>query len=345
MITANRLTECLRASGDLSSGAVQTVAVGERFEAYATTLCRLHVTYTADVTGRPPEVFVYKAYGPDLYFGSGLREIVFYAELAPTMPHPAVPYCYAATADPHTKTCALLLEDVAINYTKPRLPLTLPQYYQLVDELVCLQAYWWEHSRLARPDFFRTQTGALRMGQAIAPDAIRQHEAEAQESVERFIVQYRGELEADIVAFLYRLAERWADRFIQRVVAGKHITLLHGDFHLLGNIFLPRASGRATRPCILDWGQYMRGIGPHDLAYLLTVQSKPGQTEQETALLRHYHRGLESGGVTEYSWEQCLWDYRFSIVTNTFTSIFQGSLRWLEKSIQRVKTWRCTELL
>jgi hypothetical protein len=345
MITPDRLTERLRASGDLLSGAVQTVAIGEGFEAYATTLCRLHITYTADVKGHPPGILIYKAYGPDLYYGSGLREVVFYAELAPMMPSPAVPDCYGASADPHTQTCVLLLEDITINYTKPQLPLTLPQYYQLSDELVRLHTYWWEHPRLAQSDFFKTQSGVLRMPQAIAPDAIRQHGAEAHKSIERFVVQHRDELEADTVAFLYRLAERWADRFIERVVSGEHITLLHGDFHLLGNIFLPRALGRAIRPCILDWGQYMRGIGPHDIAYLLSVQSEPGWMEQETTLLRYYHRGLQNGGVTEYSWEQCLWDYRFSIATNTFTSIFQGSMRWLEKSIQRVKTWRCAELL
>jgi hypothetical protein len=40
-----------------------------------------------------------------------------------------------------------------------------------------------------------------------------------------------------------------------------------------------------------------------------------------------------------------LWDSRFSILTNVFISLFQGSLRWFWKSMPIVKAWHCADLL
>ena len=50
-------------------------------------------------------------------------------------------------------------------------------------------------------------------------------------------------------------------------------------------------------------------------------------------------------GIQGYAWEQCLWDYRFSLLTNIFQSVFQGDLRWFRRTLDVVQAWKATELL
>lgn len=126
-----------------------------------------------------------------------------------------------------------------------------------------------------------------------------------------------------------------------------------GDFHLRGNIFLPKSQAPAatsslssSRPCIIDWGQCKRGLGACDLAYLLTLcVNEQDRIKRDTHLLKRYHQRLQAAGIMAVSFPQCLWDYRFSILTNVFTSLFQGSLRWFRKSMPIVKAWQCADLL
>jgi hypothetical protein len=36
--------------------------------------------------------------------------------------------------------------------------------------------------------------------------------------------------------------------------------------------------------------------------------------------------------VEDYGWERCQWDYRFSLVTNLFQAVLQGSAFWFRKT-------------
>lgn len=54
------------------------------------------------------------------------------------------------------------------------------------------------------------------------------------------------------------------------------------------------------------------GLGPHDLAYCLTVVPTRDRLARDLTLLRRYWDGLRAAGVDDYSWELCEWDFRFS---------------------------------
>ena len=141
------------------------------------------------------------------------------------------------------------------------------------------------------------------------------------------------------------MARSWGDRFCERTAGGKGITLIHGDFHLLGNVFLAKDTSTIPRIKIIDWGQAKRGLGPHDLMYSLLAVDAQDRIARDTRLLRRYHSGLERGGITGYSWEQCLWDYRFSMLTNIFQALFQGSLYWFHRTAKVVRAWDSVQLL
>lgn len=74
------------------------------------------------------------------------------------------------------------------------------------------------------------------------------------------------------------------------------------------------------------------GLGPHDLAYCLFAAPAENRVERDLALLRYYREGLLAAGIDGYGWELCHWDYRFSLLTNLFQSVFQRSAIWFHKT-------------
>ena len=104
-------------------------------------------------------------------------------------------------------------------------------------------------------------------------------------------------------------------QFHARVAGGRAITLIHGDFHFLGNVFF---APNDVRPKVIDWSEAKPGLGPHDLAYCLTVVPADDRLARDRVLLRRYWDGLRDAGVDDYSWELCDWDFRFSVFCNLF---------------------------
>lgn len=80
------------------------------------------------------------------------------------------------------------------------------------------------------------------------------------------------------------------------------------------------------QPRVIDWSEMKPGLGPHDLAYCLIAAPASDRPARDLALLRHYWEGLRTARVDDYGWELCQWDYRFSVITNLFQSVFQNHL-------------------
>jgi Ser/Thr protein kinase RdoA (MazF antagonist) len=90
-------------------------------------------------------------------------------------------------------------------------------------------------------------------------------------------------------------------------------TLLHGDFHL-HNLLFDSAAGAGT-VAVIDWQACSRGRATRDLVHFLVTGLPPGRRRaHESDLLRLYHTTLTEHGVEGYSFEQCLHDYRFTLL-------------------------------
>lgn len=133
---------------------------------------------------------------------------------------------------------------------------------------------------------------------------------------------------------------QWGKMFQRRVMHGD-ITLIHGDFHLLGSLFISRTTEDIR---IIDWADCKPGLGPHDIAYCLISADADDRLVRDTYLLRRYHHRLLELGISGYGWDQCLWDYRFSLLTNLLQCVLQQSLGWFRKTMEIIRAWRSAEL-
>ena len=134
-------------------------------------------------------------------------------------------------------------------------------------------------------------------------------------------------------------------------------TIIHGDYRL-DNFFLGTTS-RSDSLVVFDWEFCAQGRGTFDVATFINEAFPPAQRRQEEiALLRLYHRCLTEHGVENYTFEDCLIDYRISILEIfVFWVVVGGYLDYegdrasiyLRNSCQRfdatISDLNCTEFL
>ncbi|HEX5727494.1 MAG TPA: hypothetical protein VFX98_18625 [Longimicrobiaceae bacterium] len=260
------------------------------------------------------------------------------------MPHPPSPALYGWLHEPGASRVLLLLEDLAPRYVRPAEPVDAARLAQAAGVLARLHAHWWDHPRLTSAALRAPQGGLSRFCQALAPGVVRRRMREAAPAVAAFADRHRGDLGTAEARLLDGFAARWGERFARRIRLGA-LTLCHGDFHPLGNVFFPHAG--SARPRVVDWPQHRRGLGPHDLAYCLLAADTPPDERRarDLPLLRRYHAGLVRGGVRGYAWEQCEWDYRFSLLGNLFQAFLHGSFAWFVRTLRAARAWNAEATL
>jgi hypothetical protein len=98
------------------------------------------------------------------------------------------------------------------------------------------------------------------------------------------------------------------------------VTLVHGDVNS-GNILAPRTGmGKVylidRQP--FDWS-LTTWLGVHDLAYWLVLwwETEP-RRQWQWPVLRRYHDTLLHEGISGYSWEQLVWDYKLSAIQTLY---------------------------
>lgn len=345
ILTAATVTQALHAAGHLLDGEVIAIEEGDRFEAFATAVFRCHLRYRPLHPPSLPETMICKVYGPEWYQQGGIQDLMFYRRIAPALKSPIAPALYGIIDDPAAQSCILLIEDLAPGYAQVQLPLSDAWLEAIVDALADLHAQWWEAPQLNADELLKPEDTVMRMAQALPLDGLRVNMEAAKQAASRFRSQFGPALTADEDELLALLVDHWAAPFTERTARQRGLTLLHGDFHLLGNIFIAKESTNTHPIKVIDWGQAKRGLGPHDLMYALLSVEVPDRQSRDLELLRRYHQRLLNLGVQGYAWEQCLWDYRFSLLTNVFQSVFQGSLHWFRRTRDVVESWQARELL
>lgn len=125
-------------------------------------------------------------------------------------------------------------------------------------------------------------------------------------------------------------------------------TLVHGDLRL-DNVFFGDA--RSDSPLVVaDWQLVGRGVGAHDVAYLLSGALDVGTApDVETELLRHYHASLCAAGVSGYSFEALVRDYRRGLLCALQVLCSPGDMElggargqdlmrlWIERAVARLR--------
>jgi thiamine kinase-like enzyme len=91
------------------------------------------------------------------------------------------------------------------------------------------------------------------------------------------------------------------------------LTMVHGDYRL-DNCFLGHPGDRRSL-VVFDWEFCSRGRGVYDAATFICEALPPEQRKrEEMELLELYHSTLLENRVRDYSFAQCLEDYRLSML-------------------------------
>lgn len=111
---------------------------------------------------------------------------------------------------------------------------------------------------------------------------------------------------------------------INNYIVTRPTTLVHSDFRI-DNIFFDRSKNEIA---VLDWQTAYKGLGIADLAYFTTgCGSVAFNPEQVRELIEIYHQGLVEGGVTNYTLEECISDYKYGFfVALRYIMIILGAL-------------------
>ena len=338
------LTDRLYQKGKLVTGAVSHVQVTTQTTSPVSRRYHLGIEYTPDAVGKqlPPTLFL-RLCQPEFSYNSE-ESTFFYNRLVPMMQpnwQGAWPFaeCFDAVWSPTQQLDHLLLEDLtATHFTVDNhLPPTHLFYEQLIDTYASFHAFWWEHSLLGN-----------QIGSFLTNPMIDSFESSFKLQRAVLAESYQNDLSAEQFALVQQAMTVWPKRRRERVVQGKGVTLVHRDPHQ-GNIFYPR--NPATHPIkLIDWQTWRIDPGTDDLAYLIAFHW-PVAVRQiwEKPLLRRYHQQLVDRGVQTYTWDDCVYDYRASILR--FITVM--GLHWrnqpnrerMKLGLQALVDWQCDELL
>jgi len=236
------------------------------------------------------------------------NEVNFYRYLAASCPVP-VPACLFADIDADTQDFLLILEDMGDAAAGDQIA--------GCDEALMAQAFFRAGQLHGRYWDKTEQFDWLRYQNVPALNQFRRDAIfipGVKPTIEMFPHHFRGNL-AEVV-------EKIGDQFVQifeRAMSGPQ-TVIHGDYRI-DNMLLPERDGQVEIVAV-DWQNTTGGKGPHDLAYFASQSCEPAvRRAKEMSALRDYHQILLDEGAKNYSFDQCLEDYRLNLLITMITPI------------------------
>ena len=307
-VTPSWLTEALRgsgASGNASVTGFSAEAISEG-KGFMSQLHRLRLTYDADPMDQPRTVIVKLPSSDPLMrslfdrLGQNQREVRFNQDVE-TNGHLRTPRSYFSGIDPQTGDTVLLLQDMGEARQGDSVAgCTVADAERAICQLAKFQASWWNSPLLDGLDWM-----AFKDTEA---DVFKELYQKAWES----FIEKAGE---GMPPRLRRVGDRLREGIstIKSRLARAPQTILHGDYRL-DNFFFP-TTDVAEPPVVFDWEFCVRGRGTYDVATFIS-EAFPTQRrrDEEMGLLRMYHATLQECGVSDYPYDECLVDYRLSML-------------------------------
>lgn len=318
-ITPQWLTAALRTAQVIQQAAVFQSEI-EPLPSFTSQLLRLQLSYTAAEPGAPHTLLA-KLPSADparrqLLFTVTHHyqcEMAFFRQVVDRVPI-RVPRCYYHAFDPAAQHGILLLEDLAPAHTLDSIQGCPPAAARSVfQELARLHAAWWRHPTLAE----------LAVTSFDNPVFAQQIAQLYQQLWPAFLAAHGSHLPPAMHEVGQRLGPQlpWLYDQLQQ---GPQ-TLLHNDVQLGNLLFIPGGVD-TTPPIFIDWQQMAVGRGAGDLAFLFCRDLLPAVRRQaEDGLLRDYWSSLVALGVNDYSFADCLRDFRLALL-KSFSSLLVASM-------------------
>ena len=307
-LTTDWLTSALREGGTVDKAAVASFKAGPlaHGKGYFGQIARLSLDYDPDEDGAPQSMIAKSSSAtPKMRQRTNTiaayeREVRFYQRLARQTSLPT-PTCYYSDVNTETGMHILLLEDLAPARSGSRVAgCSLDQAEIAVSHIANFHATWWEKPQLEEISWLTdVDFDPVALSDAHDrwwPDFLRQAEHRLPDPIKEI-----GE----------RLGQHRAN--IMRHLGTSPRTLLQGDYHL-DNLFFGTPEGGLPF-AVVDWQRMGRGRGVGDVAEFLGGSLQPDDRRAiEMDLLRAYHQILVDNGIQGYTFEQCLHDYRLSLL-------------------------------
>jgi thiamine kinase-like enzyme len=312
-LTPERLTRILRTADDLAQGNV--VAVDPQEAQFGVSqIFPLEVAYSVDAPESAPRRMILKL-SAESRLGDA-KEVIFYQTMMDAQADLPLIRCYDAAYSEATGRFHLLLEDLSATHEShppAQLPPTLDRAEQIVDALAQFHAYWHDHANLDVA--IATKPTEESIVESMQADA---------EAYAGFADYLGDRLSDERRKIIERAIERLPELVKARYLAGKNLTLTHGDPHI-GNFLYPKDATR-DKLRIIDWKSYGVQPGAEDIAGMIAVFWFPERRARfEIPLLKRYHARLLEGGVTGYDWDACWYDYRLAVIKNLLFPAWQWS--------------------
>ncbi len=311
-IAADWLTDALRQAGCLDEGRVtsfnsELMSVGQ-----LGLVARLTLIYEGAGADVPPTAMVKlpskdagsRAVGVAL--GIYESEVRFYQEIAPTVGI-RVPQLHWADIESSTGRFTLLLEDLSGAGAPGDMIAggTPDQAARALDALVDLQAPRWSDPVLREKDWLAHPSRNQNFFAAVEP------------ALPLFLERFGDRLDSEDVEFVEQVVPH-ANAWAAQMTVGPAV-VLHGDYRM-DNILFPHDPSAPV--AVFDWQATRLGPPLVDVGvYLGGCLSLEDRRCHERELLRQYHDGLMSRGLTGFSFHDVWESYRWCVFYGLMLSV------------------------
>jgi thiamine kinase-like enzyme len=334
-ITAAWLTEALKIRGALKDAVVLSFTkkpIGEDESFTGGTLTQVEIEYSSPEPKAPRSLVVkLSPTDPEILEalkGNYRREGHFYTEFAAKENLP-IPHCYYGDFDIETGEGILLLEDLSHYRLVEFVAGCVPQDVEKVMRaLATIHVQGWNSPQL------KEMSGAEILTDFPFAELWSQYPQKATALLPEL------PLPDSFLAIGQYVADNALSIF-ERLSEADPLTCIHRDIHVDNVLFGVREGDIPA--IILDWQAAGRGKGVYDVAYFIISSVSPVQRRQtEKELLRFYHTLLVKNGIENYSFAQCWFDYRLSVVGKLFVTVIATVL--VDNSTPFKQAWRQADL-
>lgn len=357
-ITTTWLTAVLRNAGVLAHGEVVSFEQ-KATNAFNSQTDHLLLHYSESTPQDMPTRFVLKRNAQK----DGQDEVTFYNLVATLSDHPPIIVpCYTAAYDEESGNSYVLLQDLSETHVPP---VTREQQISIVDgvpaplaieqvteTLAQLHAYWWNHPLLTANIF---DIGYWSRNAERFEQYLRRRTTSWNYLISREASWFPQDLRELYESVLAHLPSYWEKYLEPRFRTQTNITLLHGDAYF-ANFLTHKNPNSDTITYLLDWQSPGFDIGGYDLVNLCApfwTSEQRQQDQREQNVLRRYYKTLQTHGITAYSWDDLLLDYKIGLVFWLLMPVqdcFGGSKTsywWPKMQCLTVafREWHCEDLL
>ncbi len=297
-ITPQWLEYALRQGGLLGEASIKSIdktVIGDD-KGFLSFVVRAVITYDKEVAGAPSSVVIkiepdegdFKKFGDET--NAFLREIRFYREVAGHVPIRLPKLYYAVDKPP---AYSMVMEDLSHFVPGDQLAgMHSAQVMKTVEEIAILQARYWDNQELENLNWMPEFNGVGEDYVEKWPSFVKHY---------GFCLDDRAiELGSKLVHFI-----NWKKQEIQR----RPKTIVHFDLRE-DNLMFPPA-GEEGPILILDWQLTLRNIGTADVFRLMAGSEIPMERKgHQFEILRLWYDTLIEEGVSNYSWNDAVYDFR-----------------------------------